>query len=258
MQKFNYHTHTSRCGHATGTDEEYVQAAIKAGYTVLGFSDHAPYKKVSLSWARMDWDRLEDYMESVTRLKRKYEGIIDIHLGLETEFYPEYLEEKKEMHDMVEYLILGQHFIKPDGTGSFFGYNSDSEIMEYAERICQGLDTGLFTYLAHPDVFVYRQPEFNEACRKASRMILAKAVETNTPIEVNVHGVMRGKHPYPTGEQYGYPHLDFWKIAAEYPVRCLYGIDAHKPKQLLDLESLKASEEELAGLNLDFIKEPII
>ena len=27
--KANYHTHTARCGHATGTDEDYVLAAIE-------------------------------------------------------------------------------------------------------------------------------------------------------------------------------------------------------------------------------------
>ena len=33
MQKFNYHTHTTRCGHAQGSDESYVLEAIKNGYT---------------------------------------------------------------------------------------------------------------------------------------------------------------------------------------------------------------------------------
>ena len=27
----NFHTHTSRCNHASGTDREYVEAAIEAG-----------------------------------------------------------------------------------------------------------------------------------------------------------------------------------------------------------------------------------
>ena len=31
MNKNNYHTHTTRCYHASGKDEEYVKAAIKAG-----------------------------------------------------------------------------------------------------------------------------------------------------------------------------------------------------------------------------------
>ena len=39
----NYHTHTWRCQHARGTEEEYVKAAIKQGFGVLGFSDHTPW-----------------------------------------------------------------------------------------------------------------------------------------------------------------------------------------------------------------------
>ena len=40
----NYHTHTTRCHHATGSDEEFVLSAIKGGYQELGFSDHTPWK----------------------------------------------------------------------------------------------------------------------------------------------------------------------------------------------------------------------
>ena len=44
MRKTNYHTHTKRCMHACGKDEEYVLAAIANGYEELGFSDHTPWK----------------------------------------------------------------------------------------------------------------------------------------------------------------------------------------------------------------------
>ena len=36
----NYHTHTFRCHHALGTDEDYVTSAIANGIQILGFSDH--------------------------------------------------------------------------------------------------------------------------------------------------------------------------------------------------------------------------
>ena len=39
----NYHTHTYRCNHATGTEEEYINNAIALGFKELGFSDHAPF-----------------------------------------------------------------------------------------------------------------------------------------------------------------------------------------------------------------------
>ena len=42
MKKINYHTHTYRCGHAKGTEEEMVQAAINMNIEELGISDHIP------------------------------------------------------------------------------------------------------------------------------------------------------------------------------------------------------------------------
>ena len=32
----NYHTHTTRCHHAGGSDREYIEKAIAAGYTEIG------------------------------------------------------------------------------------------------------------------------------------------------------------------------------------------------------------------------------
>ena len=54
MQNFNYHSHTKRCEHAIGEDEEYVKAAIANGFQVMGFSDHAPYAGVHTPGERMD------------------------------------------------------------------------------------------------------------------------------------------------------------------------------------------------------------
>lgn len=52
----NYHTHTERCNHAKGSDEEFVLSAIRGGYNLLGFADH-------IEWPRETKERLElDYM----------------------------------------------------------------------------------------------------------------------------------------------------------------------------------------------------
>ena len=40
---YNYHTHTYRCGHAIGEDEEYIKVSIQNGIKHLGFSDHIPF-----------------------------------------------------------------------------------------------------------------------------------------------------------------------------------------------------------------------
>lgn len=46
MQKFNYHTHTYRCGHAEViSDEEFVKTFIEKGFTKIAFMNHCPEKK---------------------------------------------------------------------------------------------------------------------------------------------------------------------------------------------------------------------
>ncbi len=72
--KVNYHTHTKRCKHAVGEDEEYVLAAIKGGFKVLGFSDHTPwaYKSDFVPRIRMTMDQFGEYCASIHALKEKY------------------------------------------------------------------------------------------------------------------------------------------------------------------------------------------
>ena len=43
MKKTNYHTHTYRCGHANGNEEDMIQAAIDMGIEELGMCCHVPF-----------------------------------------------------------------------------------------------------------------------------------------------------------------------------------------------------------------------
>lgn len=40
---FDFHTHHYRCGHAVGTIQHYVEAAINQALDMIGISDHSPY-----------------------------------------------------------------------------------------------------------------------------------------------------------------------------------------------------------------------
>ena len=91
----NYHTHTPRCGHAVGTEVEYAQAAVDAGIEILGFSDHTPYwfSGDYYSHMRMYPHELEGYCEAVRKVQKQYADKLQIHLGLEVEYYPAYFQE---------------------------------------------------------------------------------------------------------------------------------------------------------------------
>ena len=90
----NYHTHTTRCGHAVGEDREYVETAIRRGLKVLGFSDHVPmaFPDGRESRFRVPIRQLEEYVTSVLDLRAEYKGDIDVRLGFEAEYYPDLFE----------------------------------------------------------------------------------------------------------------------------------------------------------------------
>ena len=111
----NYHTHTSRCHHAIGSDEEYIQKAIAEGLKILGFSDHAPYLYPNgyVSYYKMTPNEAPEYFSSLSALREKYKDYIKIHIGYEAEYYPEIWNETVEFWKTAnspEYIILGQHF----------------------------------------------------------------------------------------------------------------------------------------------------
>ena len=115
----NYHTHTTRCGHAEGTEEEYILTALRCGFKVLGFSDHTPWAYATpgfVSRIRMLPSQLDDYVLTLRGLREKYADNLHIRIGLEAEYFPAYLgwlREEMERLD-IEYLILGCHYDTTD------------------------------------------------------------------------------------------------------------------------------------------------
>ena len=68
----NYHTHTWRCNHAVGSEEDYVIHAIEQGFDILGFSDHTPqfFRDGYRSGIRMDPEELPNYCRVIRELLR--------------------------------------------------------------------------------------------------------------------------------------------------------------------------------------------
>ncbi len=150
--KVNYHTHTARCNHAQGSDEDFVRAAIGAGFDRIGFSDHTPWNyRGYVSGMRMRARELAGYADSVHTLQEKYSGQIEILLGLECEFFSkrlDWLRAQMERYDM-DYVILGHHFSQKEERGDYNGsLNRPDQIRTYGADILAALDTGLFSSVA--------------------------------------------------------------------------------------------------------------
>ncbi len=250
--KYNYHTHTERCHHAKGSDEDFVLAAIEAGFDEIGFADHSPwpFEGGFVSRIRMVPDELEEYCNSIKSLKEKYRDKISIKLGLECEYFPKYLPWLKEKitEHQIDYIILGHHFSADEPGSEYNGNLTKKEDLEvFKNDILQALDEGIFSYVAHPDIFMRGYAEFDDKCEEVSRAIIEKAVETNTPLEYNLLGL---KHGINDGKP-GYPHPSFWKIAGEYKALTVIGVDAHTPEAYSESELYEKAKETLDSYGLE-------
>lgn len=240
MLNYNFHSHTERCGHAVGSDEDYVKSAIENGFQYMGFSDHAPFSGVHEPTTRMEKEDYPEYKDSIAQLKEKYKEDIHIFSGLECEFYQDHLDELERYHDELDYLLLGQHYNKPYGK-TFFAVESDDDVREYGQLVTDGMKTGLFSIVAHPDVFMVAQPEWNLTCQKVADRLCATALDQNVKLEVNLSGIRYGKLQKGELESYPYPFLPFWQTVADAGVECVYGLDAHHPNRYkqTNLEEIK-------------------
>lgn len=245
----NFHTHTKRCRHATGEDEEYVLSAIKNGFDEIGFSDHAPMLFPQecgyYSGFRMFPEDAEDYVKSMRFLKNKYKDKIKIHLGFELEYYPDLF--RKELNYLkgfdIDYLILGQHYIhnEYDNQGHYNALPTDNEkvLKEYVSQCLEGLRTGAFTYLAHPDILNFTGDE--KKYKKEMQKLCAGAKALAIPLEFNFLGFV---------DKRTYPRDDFWKIAAETGNEVILGLDAHTPKFFAMKEQIEEMKKHLASLGI--------
>lgn len=245
----NYHAHTTRCNHAIGTEKEYVEAAIRRGLKIFGFSDHTPqyFPGDYYTHMRMRPYELPEYCLDVRKLRREYTDQIQILLGLEVEYYPAIWGELlPHLQDAgIEYLILGQHWLgnEMNEPGSAGTYGDETTLSRYCRQVITAMETGRFTYVAHPDLMnfigdqkIYRQ-HIRDLCRAAKQM--------DVPLEINLLGMTNGRH---------YPNERFWEVAAEEGCKAVLGIDAHAPAHILYTEAEQNAQKLVQRLGLELLE----
>lgn len=220
-----FHVHTYRCGHAEMIeDEAYVRKAIDLRANSIVFTDHAPFPGNPFG-NRMEYLELPKYISKLKNLKEKYSGIIDVKIGLEIEYLPgyaDYYQELKQCKDL-EILMIGQHFyeIKP-GTYSF-SY-PELYLQEYKgclEQIIEGMATGMFQVLAHPDRAFRKIKQWSQEHEELGKKVITVAVDNNVVLEQNFSSMQMKKYYWP----------EFWDLTNERN-RIIRGIDAHSVKEM--------------------------
>ena len=250
MIKGNYHTHTKRCKHAFGSDEDYVIAAIKAGFSELAFTDHAPWilRDDEHDRIRMNMSEMRDYVDSIRSLKEKYKDQIKILVGLEAEYFESRMEGLKSLVQThhLDLLVLGNHFHIKDSNDTYYGNYKDLINLydHYLEDSTKAMRTGMYKIFAHPDLFFKTVNILNERTKELIHSLCDVALETNTIMEYNLGGKRYRDY---------YPNEPFWKIVAQRGCTVIVGVDAHDPKHLLDIEMYNKAIDFLKSLNAKLI-----
>lgn len=219
--------------------------ALEGGMKILGFSDHVPMpfsKEGYRSRFRMSLEELPVYVETILGLKEKYKNDITLYLGFEAEYYPREFERMMKLLGPypIDYLILGQHFTNNEYDGEpttqRHGYDALASLVD---TYITAMDTGVFTYIAHPDLLPYEgAPELYE--EQMTRLI-THAVRTGTPLEYNLHGM--DEHRF-------YPNPAFWALVRKLDASAVIGCDAHCAEKVADPISEAQGRAELASFGI--------
>lgn len=230
----DYHSHTPLCRHAEGTPAEFVAAALQAGLSEYGVSDHAPVLPEPFDDWRMLSSELDAYFQWIEDARAHAAGRIPVRAGLECDWLPgceDWIQELAGRYQW-DYLIGSVHYVgdrwdfdNPKWLGRWGETDVEEAWTLYWQAYTTMAESGLFDILAHPDLI----KKFGFRPDGDLQRFYAPAVDaiatSGATIEINTAGWHK-----PCAEQY--PALDFLRTAREAGVPLIISSDAHAPAEL--------------------------
>lgn len=235
---YDYHTHHERCGHAAGAIRDYIESAVAKGLCEIGISDHSPIYHLgpnphALPRTTMSQHELPNYVAEMTALKDEYRGVIDVRLGIESDYIPGWGEHYRSLwrnYDL-DYVIGSVHFVA--GDWSLFqrklpqGYTAETALEEYLQNVIGAARSGAYDILAHFDVIKTfghvpaRLADFDVQIRAAVEAV----AEAGMAMELNTSGWRKS-----INEQY--PCRSVLEQALQCEIPIVLGSDAHRPSDV--------------------------
>lgn len=231
------HVHTACCGHASGSVDQVVGAAVFAGLNGIVLTEHLPLP-LDLDPARGVSPSEEDfasYAHEVRAIAERVRGL-EVVLGAEADWLPgreAYAANVRRAATAlgVSVLLGSVHildawtFDDPNHIEEWDSRDVDAVWSRYFEVWCDAARRGGFDVLAHPDLvkkFGHR-PSFDtrELFAEAARA----AADGGALIEVSTAGLRK-----PVGELYPGPEL--LKAFRAAGVEATVGSDAHAPTEV--------------------------
>lgn len=226
--KIDLHNHTTRCNHAEGSIDAYVQRAISLGMDIYGFSEHAAMDFDSKY--RLGFDEMAAYQNDILFAKETYASKIEILLGYEVDWLPGHMD-KRVLDAKVDFLIGSVHFLNkwsfdnPEFIGGWKERDVDEIWRAYFESVTQMVKSAHFDIVGHLDLIKI----FKYLPKKDIRLLAKEALfaikSSGMVLEINTAGLRK-----PTAEIY--PSIPLLEEAYALNIPITFGSDAHAVDQV--------------------------
>jgi histidinol-phosphatase (PHP family) len=227
---FDSHMHTPLCKHAWGEPEEYADRALQRGLAGIIFTCHSPMPRGFWRSVRMEESEFDNYVAMVERCRVRYEGRLEVRLGMETDYFPGFEKWAESLHQRAafHYCLGSVHWQGPEYHHKFAGNPAEFR-RSYWQNLAASAETGLFDCLAHPDLIKNYQPtawEFS-AWEADIAAALDRIAKTGVCMELNTSGMNKG---YPEMN----PGPAMLRMMRERGIPVVIGSDSHRPGRVAD------------------------
>ncbi len=255
----NYHSHCSFCdGHAD--PEVFVLEAIRQNFSSYGFSSHAPLP-FSTHWS-LKMDDLNNYVETILALKKKYESQIELYLGLEIDYLTDSHNPSADLFQNLplDYRIGSVHLVE-DAFGELadldvkadlfkekiatrFDNDLRRTVIAYFDKLMRMLDAGGFDIIGHADKISMNASACDPSV-VSQNWYLAKIKEYFSLIAEKQVIMEINTKAYPD-KGFFFPNLNHFDLIRQLGIRVQVNSDAHYPEKINDgrdaaLDSLKSA-----------------
>ncbi|PYI50588.1 histidinol-phosphatase HisJ [Paenibacillus flagellatus] len=257
--KWDGHSHTKFCKHGHPDElDRYLDRAVELGFERYSVTEHPPLPDRWIDDAplmaelAMGFEEMPAYFAYVREAKKRYEGRLDVTVGLEIDYLHDRFAFTERIvdpwADALEDIVVSVHYLPGRGGMRCIDYKPDdfkTNLLDYYGSMEQVVDA----YFDHVELAIetaarlpgrkrighlgligkFRQalPPIDEGqMRERLEKALPLLVRANVGVDVNTAGLRVATC--------GVAYVPEWLIRAcvDAGVECVYGSDSHKPEQV--------------------------
>jgi histidinol-phosphatase (PHP family) len=229
---YETHMHTTLCKHAIGSLEDYAEMAYARGLKGMIVTCHCPMPKGFNRMIRMSDKEWPIYLRMVRQTAQRWQGKLDVRLGLESEFFPgqEPYIESLHQREPLQYVLGSVHCHMGIYRKTFDTHDARHFQTYYFTHLADAAETGLYDCISHPDLIKNEYSKtwnVDDLLQDVIAPVLDRVAATGVAMELNTSGVNKSVAEMNPGRA-------MLELMRERDIPVTVGADAHNPSRVAD------------------------